>query len=129
MNLSWNYNKGYVDVSMPGYVENQLKKYNHKPPTKPQDSPFPAPPIRYGKAAQTITEPDPTPALSTESKKYVQQVTGSFLFYGRAVDPTILMALNAIARQQSKPTERTMEQVKHFLDYMATHSDATIRYY
>ena len=22
MNLSWNYNKGYVDVSMPGYVEN-----------------------------------------------------------------------------------------------------------
>jgi hypothetical protein len=42
---------------------------------------------------------------------------------------TILCALNEIAAQQAKPTEKTMERVNTFLDYMATHPDAVIRYY
>jgi endonuclease I len=27
--LEWNYDLGYVDISMPGYVEKQLTRYNH----------------------------------------------------------------------------------------------------
>jgi hypothetical protein len=38
------------------------------------------------------------------------------------------MALSAIAAQQSTPTEQTRDRVNQFLDYMATHPDATIRY-
>ena len=41
---------------------------------------------------------------------------------------TILTALNAIASEQAAPTERTMERVHQFLDYMATHPDAVIRF-
>ncbi len=40
----------------------------------------------------------------------------------------ILMALNAIATEQANPTARTMELVHQFLDYMATHPDAVIRF-
>ena len=42
---------------------------------------------------------------------------------------TILSALSEIASQQTAPTEKTMERVNTFLDYMATHPDAVIRYW
>ena len=42
---------------------------------------------------------------------------------------TILCALSEIASQQTAPTEKTMERVNIFLDYMATHPDAVIRYW
>jgi hypothetical protein len=56
-------------------------------------------------------------------------VVGSFLYLGRAIDSTILMGLNAIANEQSNPTEQTCERVLHLLDYLATHPDAIVRFY
>jgi hypothetical protein len=38
------------------------------------------------------------------------------------------MALSAIASQQAPPTEDRCNRVNQFLDYMATHPDAKIRY-
>ena len=32
LKLEWNYKDGYVDVSMPGYVKNALKKFQHEKP-------------------------------------------------------------------------------------------------
>ena len=58
----------------------------------------------------------------------IQQVVGSFLYYARAVDLTILVALNDIATESANPTERTMQKVHQFLDYMATHPNAVIRF-
>ena len=42
---------------------------------------------------------------------------------------TILCALSEIASQQTSPTEKTMERVNTFLDYMATHPETKIRYH
>ena len=39
------------------------------------------------------------------------------------------MALSEIMGQQKNPTQKTMERVNQFLDYMATHPDAKIRFY
>ncbi|KAL7524735.1 hypothetical protein ACHAWF_002097 [Thalassiosira exigua] len=36
-------------------------------------------------------------------------MSGSFLFYGRAVDSTMLKGLNTISRKQSKPMQLTNE--------------------
>jgi hypothetical protein len=58
----------------------------------------------------------------------MQQIVSSFLYYTQAVDPTILMALSAIAAQQSALTEETLACVNQFLDYMWTQPDAKIRY-
>ena len=58
----------------------------------------------------------------------VQQVVGTFLFYARAIDTTMLTTLSAIAETQSKPTERTLEKVKQFLDYAASNPDAVLTY-
>ena len=36
LTIDWNYKLGYVDISMPGYVLDALKKFLHVPPRKPQ---------------------------------------------------------------------------------------------
>ena len=54
---------------------------------------------------------------------------GSFLYYGRAVDPTILHALSTIASEQGHATENTLRKCNKFLDYMAWHPDAIVRFY
>ena len=34
--MKWDYTKGYVDISMPGYVKEALQQLNHKTPKNPQ---------------------------------------------------------------------------------------------
>ena len=65
-----------------------------------------------------MTEEPESPSEDDEKKKYVQQVVGSFQYYARAVDLTTQQALSAIAEEQSKSTERTLERVKQFFDYV-----------
>jgi hypothetical protein len=38
--LEWDYVKRTVDMSMPGYVEAALHRFQHSPPTQPQHSPY-----------------------------------------------------------------------------------------
>ena len=71
---------------------------------------------------------DDSPPLGKEDKSFIQQVTGTFLYYARAVDPTMLVALSSIASAQANPTEETMKRCKVFLDYATTHPDAIITY-
>jgi hypothetical protein len=72
---------------------------------------------------------DETPPLSAKQYLTIQKVTGSVLYYARAVDPTVLMPLNDIATEQTKVTKKTQTATNQLLDYLATHPDATIRYH
>ena len=56
-------------------------------------------------------------------------MVGSLLYYARAVDNTLLPALNAIAQQQAHPTEESMRKCKRLLDYVATFPNVFIRFY
>ena len=67
--------------------------------------------------------------LDTEGKTRVQSVVRSFLYYGQAVDNTILPALNEISLHQASPTENTNEKNQMLLDYLNTFSDTKIRFY
>ena len=49
LKLNWNYDNGFVDVSMPKYVNKALEKLNHAPPPIPQHAPHKWVPITYGK--------------------------------------------------------------------------------
>jgi hypothetical protein len=81
----------------------------------------------YGAKTQYATK-DETPPLTAKQCLTIQKVTGSVLYYARAVDPTVLMPLNDIATEQTKATEKTQAVTNQLLDYLATHPDATIRY-
>ena len=39
--IQWDYEKGTVQLSMPGYVRAELYSFQHKKPKQPQDSPYP----------------------------------------------------------------------------------------
>ena len=66
--------------------------------------------------------------LDKNGKRYIQQVVGTFLFYGRAVDGTMLPALSAIASSQAAPTQATIDKIELFLDYADSHPDAIVTY-
>ena len=114
---------------MPNYVHKTLIEYEHELPKRAQSCPYAPTPVQYGKDSNlTCYEPESPPATKKE-KKYIQQVLGSFLYYARAIDMTILHALSAIASEQAIPTKRTLERVHQLLDYMATHPNAIVRFY
>eukprot|EP00804_Cyclotella_cryptica_P019676 CCRYP_016442-RA/>CCRYP_016442-RA protein AED:0.39 eAED:0.39 QI:0/0/0/1/1/0.5/2/0/309 len=81
-----------------------------------------------GKTQESLP-PDESPKLDKKGIKFIQQVVGSFLYYCRATDTTIPAALSELSQQQTNATENTLKRCEQFLDYMATHPDATIRYY
>ena len=129
LDLKWNYDDGYVKISMPGYIDKILHRLRHLPPITPQYSPHENFPIKCGSKGtrQYATAPDTSPPLP--SPTYIQQIVGSLLYYARALDNTILTALNDISSQQSNPTETTLLKCKRLLDYVATYKNAFLRYY
>jgi hypothetical protein len=113
---------------MPGYVSNMLSKFQHDAPKHPQHTPSRCVTPIYGAKTQCATKDD-TPPLTAKQCLTIQKVTGSVLYYARAVDPTALMPPNDMATEQTKETEKTQAATNKLLDYLATHPYATIRYH
>ncbi len=61
-----------------------------------------------GVDAQAPLVADATAVLDAKGFKQVQQIVGSILYYARAVDMTVLMALSSIAVEQTKATEKNI---------------------
>ena len=53
---------------------------------------------------------------------------GTVLYYGRAVDSTMFTTLSSIVFTQAEPTKETMDNIKFFLDFAASHQDAILTY-
>jgi hypothetical protein len=70
-----------------------------------------------------------SPALSAKDVNKLQQLTGTLLYYARAVDPTLIMPINVIASEQSKATADTADKVIKLLNYCNTHPETKIRYH
>ena len=100
-------------------AKNDRKKYTLYVPT----------PVLYRKASHDMPETDISTPINTKGKLLVQQIFGSFLYYGRAVNMIILASLREIAGGKSNPTENKMKKVNKFFNYMATNPDAVIQYY
>ena len=58
----------------------------------------------------------------------IQKIVGKFLYYARAIDPTMLMALNSLAAVQTNPKIVTAKQITQFLNYSATHPYSITEY-
>jgi hypothetical protein len=128
MKLKWDYDNRTYDISMPGYVSNVLSKFQHDSPKHPQHTPSCYITAVYGAKTQYATRDETSPLTATQCLT-IQKVTGSVLYYARAVDPTVVMPLNDIATEQTKATEKMQAATNQMLDYLATHPDATIRYH
>jgi hypothetical protein len=128
MTLKWDYHQCNCDISLPGYVTNVLNKFQHYAPKHPQHTPSKyVTPIYFAKTQYDTR--GGTPLLSAKQRTHIQNITGSVLYYARAVDPTVLMPLNDIATEKNKATEKAQAAENQLLDYLATHPDTTIIYH
>ena len=59
----------------------------------------------------------------------MQSVFSSFLYYGRAIDNTIVPVLNEISLKQAAPTEHTNTKIQMLLDYLKIYSNAKLRFH
>ena len=93
--LKWNYCQHTVELSMPKYVEHALHKFQeHRHPPYPQHSAHEWTRPVYGAPVQYAPAPDSQPILSTKETNIIQQIIGTFLYYARVIDFTMLTVLN-----------------------------------
>jgi hypothetical protein len=120
LTLNWPYDQGYVDVSMHGH---------HLPLSRNQHAPHKWVEPAYGSCRpQSPTPISRAPLLDKQGTNRIQSISGTFLYYGRACDPCILLALNEIASEQAKPTTGTIPKTGMLMDYLHTYLNAIIRY-
>ena len=110
------------------YVKEPLIRFNHFMTRRLQDQIHPHTKQKYRQIVQYIKDDDSSTPLTAAKKKIVQEVLGVLLYYGRAINSTMLAALGSIATQQASPTENTMRNIHQFLNYAATHPDSIITF-
>jgi hypothetical protein len=73
-------------------------------------------------------DPDALELLHANRKRRVQEIVGSLLYYARAVDNKLLVAISTIAARQAKATIATEQAVNLLLNYVATYPNDGIVY-
>jgi hypothetical protein len=114
---------------MPGYINKKIQEYGHLVPGQMQKCPYLPKLKKFGSNTQAPLPPNDTPKLDANGIKRVQQILGSILYYARAVNMTVLMALSSIAVEQIKGTKKTMGRHIQLLDYLATNEMSKIRFH
>ena len=102
--MIWQYDKGYVEISMPDYIPKALANFKHPPPLPPSTC------TTWMDCSSVWIENSVCNRRSLtlfykQATTRVQAISSTFLYYARVVDPTILSALNNISNKQSKLTE------------------------
>ena len=82
----------------------------------------------YGQKMQYAKSADTSPFLNTKELRRIQSIIGSCLYYGCAMDGTILTVLNDIGSQQSKPTENTKKEADWLLYYLHNHPNSILMF-
>jgi hypothetical protein len=123
------YNKGTVDLSIPGYIKSALHKYQHPTPACVEQATHIWNPPVYDANTQYIEEAEDTPSLSPIDVNRLQQLGGTLLYYRRAVDPTLIMPVNVLASEYTRATADTADTIIKLLNYCTTHPEATLHYH
>ena len=98
------------------YIPKDLTRLNHPATKKPQYAPHRWTAPAYGQRLQMAPDPDYSELIDQKRIKFIQTVVGLFLYYARALDPTMLCALNEISCIQARSSKDTMAKAKWFLD-------------
>jgi hypothetical protein len=129
MHMAWDYIHHTVDISMPGYVAKALHRFQHHSLGRPQHSSRAWQKPQYGAHPQMTPAHDDSTILPQPELTRIQEIIGTLLFYGRAINSTMLVALGTIASKQIKGTDSTSQAFTQLLNYASAHPDATVRYH
>ena len=129
LTLAWNYDEGYVDIFMPEYITKVINKYFHNRRLIPTHTPYKIQLPNYKIKTQYVEPPDLAPTLDKTGTTRIQAIVGSLLYYARAIEHTLLPALNEIAAEQAKPTMNTVNKVDNLLMFVATCPNGKLRFH
>ena len=118
LTLKWDFHARTCDVSMPGYIERTLQRFQLPKPTKLEHSPHPWQKPNYGAKTQYAILPDDTDSLDAANKTRILGVLGTLLFYALAIDSTLLTAIGELSLEQSEGTKTTMEKLSQLLNFL-----------
>jgi hypothetical protein len=68
------------------------------------------------------------PPFNATGITLLQQIIGTFFYYARAINITMLVALGTLGAAQAKGTKATAEASTKLLNYAATHPYVTIQF-
>jgi len=126
--LDWDYDANTLTTSMPKYVDAGIARFCPDGPPKPAKTPgiYVAPSFGAPDLGATV---DNSPPVSAESKQFIQEVVGYYLFYARMINHLMLPSLTFISKKQSAPTEATLAATHQFLRYASSHADFKLTFH
>jgi hypothetical protein len=110
-----------VSLSMPEYIPKLLQRFSPGRTIRGPASPATPAPHTNGAAAPAEPIDHDSPPLTPDQKLRLQEIVGSFLYYARAVDCTMLTAVNHIASEQSRGTQHVIAIAERLLSYAASY--------
>ena len=99
---------------MPEYVKKSLHKFKQEMSRKPRYAPHEHVKPVYGVKIQYAEDEDDSEKVDQLGINRIQQIVGTFLYYGIAIDNTILSALSNIAVEQSVTTANTIKKQPNY---------------
>ena len=112
--MAWDYQNGTVGIYLPGYVKNALHKFqNHTSPIK-KHAPNAYSTPKYGATTQLTVPADTSDRIDGTDTKRLPEIVGTLLYYGRAVDITMLVALGTLAATTN--TQDKSKSITHILN-------------
>ena len=118
INLDWDYTNRTLKTSTNGYIEKGILQFQHTLPKQHHHAPSRYTPPNYG-AKQQMTKIDNTPPMTPSQIKLLEKVTGKFLYIARALDDTMLHAVNELVTSKSDGIQETVADIAYFLDFCA----------
>jgi hypothetical protein len=121
LKFDWDYINGTVDLSMNGYINAALHKYQHPAPTHPEYAPDQWNLPVYAAKTQYVEDTQDSPALSPKDVTHLHQLGGTLLYNARAVEPTLIIPVNVLASEQTRATAATADEIIKLLNYCTMH--------
>ena len=81
LGLDCDYDKRLIHLSMLEYIASSLMRLPHLKPRKLQDQPHPHIKPKFCAKVQHAEDEDDSPLLGKIKNKFIQEVTGTFLYY------------------------------------------------
>jgi len=111
LTIKWDYKGQKVHLSIPGYVQKALTRFQHPPPKKRQDQPYPH--VKPRAKKQYSQEDDDSPALNKAGKNsFKRYAECSFSLRGRLMgDYSLPSALSRPNRQTRRKNNGALQTI------------------
>ena len=100
ISLTYDYDKGMIQLAMPGYVRALLCYFQREKTKRGQDSPYTWTSTQYDNDNHILNYKHPADELYVINQKRLHIYFRKFLYYALAIYSNMLMELNSLAEVQ-----------------------------